>query len=184
VPVAFDDGVVPAARRRVRARLAFGLGLWVALWGVWLLLVDTLVPIELVAGAVAAAIAATVAEAVREGGYVRFSPRLRWLGFVPGLVIGVLRDCGVLTVALWREIRRPGSQRGLLIRLPFAYGDQGGRDSARRALVNMGVTLTPNTYVLDLDPEAGVMVVHQLVPGDLDSIVPKRRTAPTRRTVT
>jgi multisubunit Na+/H+ antiporter MnhE subunit len=156
---------------RVAARWRFGLAWWAVLMGIWMLFVESLAPAELIAGAVAAAAAASLAELVRERGYVRFAPRAGWLVHVPRVALQILRDCAILGAALGRRVLRRRPVRGVLIRVPIRYGDAGGRASARRALLNFGVSITPNSYVVHLDDETSTALIHQLVPGPLDPLV-------------
>ena len=58
-------------------------------------------------------------------------------------------------------LRRPVT--GTTVRVPFEHGGDNGRDGARRALVNFAISLTPNSYVIDIDPEAHSLLIHQLV---------------------
>ncbi len=157
--------------RGLRSRLIFGFVWWVVLAALWLLLVESLAPVELLVGALAAALAASVAEAVREGGYVRFAPSLAWLRHGPRVAWQILDDCWILAVALVRQLLGGRPARGLITRVPMRYGDEGGRDSARRALLNFGISITPNSYVIDLDGETSTAVIHQLVPGPLDPLL-------------
>jgi multisubunit Na+/H+ antiporter MnhE subunit len=150
---------------------ALWLAWWVALLVIWILLVDTFDPEELLVGALAAAISATVAVAVHRRGYIRFWPRARWLLQVPYLVWDVGVDCGLLAVALWNRVVRRRPVRGETIRVPFHHGGDDGRDGARRALVNFAVSLTPNSYVVDIDPEGDSLLVHRLVDVPLDRVL-------------
>ncbi len=165
------DAPPVTARRLTRSRLRFGLAWWAVLLAVWLLFVDSLAAPEVLAGVVAAAVAASVAETVRELGYVRFAPRLRWVRHAPRVGGQILVDCGVLFAALvWRLFRRR-PLRGVMLRIPVRYGDDGARDAARRALLNFGVSITPNSYVVDLDQETSTVLIHQLVAGPVDPLV-------------
>ena len=155
------------APRYVRA----WFGWWSALAVVWLALVDTARSDELIVGAFAAAVGATVATAMLRRGYIRFSPRAAWLAETPYLVRDVLVDCVLLGGALWRRTVRRERVRGVTIRVPFHHGDDSGRDGARRALVNFAVSLTPNSYVVDIDPEGDSLLVHRLVPVPLDRVL-------------
>ena len=146
------------------------LAWWASLLVMWLLLVDTTDPQELAAGAVAAALAATLATAVHQRGYIRFQPRVRWLRYTPGLAWNVLTDCWLLGAALWRRVVLRQAVTGTMVRVPFEYGGDSGRDGARRALVNFGISLTPNSFVVDIDPEAHSLLIHQLVAGLPDRI--------------
>jgi multisubunit Na+/H+ antiporter MnhE subunit len=151
--------------------LRIWLAWWAALSGVWLLLVDTVRLDELLVGIVASAITATVAAAVHRLGYIRFWPRLAWARELPELVLAVVVDCGLLAQALWRKVVRRQPVRGQTLRVPFHHGGDNGRDGARRALVNFAVSLTPNSYVVDIDPEGDSLLVHRLVPAPLDRVL-------------
>lgn len=144
---------------------------WSGLAAVWLLLVDTVRLDELVVGAAAAAIAATLATAVHLRGYIRFRPRAAWLLETPYIVGAVLVDCVLLAGVLWRRVARRERTPGEMIRVPFHHGGDTGRDGARRALVNFAVSLTPNSYVVDIDPEADSLLVHRLVSVPLDRVL-------------
>ncbi len=167
----------PAARRSTRARVRFGLAWWAVLMATWLLLVETFAVPELLVGAVAAGLAASVAETVRELGYVRFAPRVIWLRHAPRVAGQILVDCGILFAALARQLLRRRDVRGVLVRIPVRYGDDSARDAARRALLNFGVSITPNSYVVDLDPETSTVLIHQLVAGPVDPLVEGDPTA-------
>jgi multisubunit Na+/H+ antiporter MnhE subunit len=170
--VAHQQALPPVSEQRaLRSRLRFGLAWWAVLMGAWLLLVESFAVAELLVGVIASAAAASVAEAVRERGYVRFSPRAKWLTRAPGVAVQILIDCGTLLVALCRHVLGTRKVRSVLIRVPFRYGDDGSRAAARRALLNFGVSITPNTYVVDLDEETSTVLVHQLVPGPLDPLL-------------
>ena len=155
--------------------MALWFAWWAALVVVWLLLVDTLDPDELVVGAFAAAVAASVAVAVHRLGYIRFRPRLAWLREVPALCVGIVADCGLLAAALWRRVVRRERVGGTMFRVPFHHGGDNGRDGARRALVNFAVSITPNSYVVDIDPEGDSLLVHRLVPGPLDRVLTREQ---------
>ena len=148
---------------------------WLAMFAAWLLLVDTVAPQELVLGAGAAAVAAGIAFTVQRRGYIRFNPRLCWLAQTPRLAWTVLADCALLAGALWRRVVKREDVQGTSIRVPFDYGGDNGRDGARRALVNLSVSLTPNSFVIDIDPEAHSLLVHQLVARPLDSVLAQQQ---------
>jgi len=148
---------------------------WLAMFVAWVALVDTIAFPELVLGAAAAGVAAAIAFAVHRRGYIAFRPRARWLLRVPRLAWTVLADCVLLGGALWRRIVRREAIAGRTIRVPFDYGNDDGRDGARRALVNLSVSLTPNSFVIDIDPEAHSLLVHQLVAQPLDAVLERQR---------
>src|SRR5207302_4082412 len=92
-----------AARRSGAVRGAVRLlGVWLALFALWMLFVDTLALPEVLAGSLSAAIAATFAEVVRRQGLIGFRPKPRWLLRIvrlPGLLV---RDTGTVLLAAIR----------------------------------------------------------------------------------
>jgi multisubunit Na+/H+ antiporter MnhE subunit len=155
--------------------LLIWLAWWASLFLGWLLLVDSFDWQELLVGIAAAAAAASVAIAMHRRGYIRFWPRVTWLKHVPSLLRTVMVDSGLLATALWRRIVLRQPVRGTTIRVPFHHGGDNGRDGARRALVNFSVSLTPNTFVLDIDPEGDSLLVHQLVSRPPDRVLERQR---------
>jgi multisubunit Na+/H+ antiporter MnhE subunit len=148
----------PAARRGI-----FWLAWYFPLFGLWMLFVGTLAPEEMVLGALAAAGAATAADRVRAQDLVRFRLRPRWLTGVWRLPWRLVTDSGLLAVALWRQLRRPGSVRGVFRVLPFPKEGDDAAAAARRALATTVVSLTPNTYVVGIEGNEGAVLVHQLI---------------------
>jgi multisubunit Na+/H+ antiporter MnhE subunit len=143
-------------------RVKFWLAWYFPLFGLWLLFVDTLARPELVLGAIAAAVAATAADVVREQDLVRFRMRTRWLPGLASLPWLVVTDSWLLAVALWRELRRPGSVNGLFRVLPFPIDQDDATGAARTAMVTGIASIAPNTYVVGVERGEGTILVHQL----------------------
>lgn len=141
----------------------FWLAWYLPLFGLWLLFVDTLAAEEAVLGALGAAVAATAADVVRAQDLVRFRMRARWLAGLAELPKLLVTDSWLLAVALWRQLLRPGSVRGLFRVLPFPEEGDDAAAAARRALVTGVVSVAPNTYVVGIERGEGCMLVHQLV---------------------
>jgi multisubunit Na+/H+ antiporter MnhE subunit len=150
--------------RGLAHRLRFWIVWYVSLFGLWILLVDTFAAEELLLGAIAAAVAATAANIVRAQDLVRFRLRPRWLRGVWRILWQVGTESGMLVVALWRQLRRPGSVRGRFRVLEFPREGDDAAAAARRALVTSVVSITPNTYVVGIEGEEGTILIHQLVP--------------------
>jgi len=128
----------------------------VLLYALWLLLVGTLKRLELVAGAVALALAlAGLAAARRQLPRYRVDPRL--LAGLVRLPWELLRDSVVVLAALPR--RASGRFRSLELR---TRDDPEGRGT--RAFAEARGTLAPNAIVVDVDPERGLALVHELDP--------------------
>jgi multisubunit Na+/H+ antiporter MnhE subunit len=126
---------------------------WIVLAGLYLLLADTVTWPEPVLGAVAAAIGATVATLVAR--VVPMSPppagaALRALAGVIGDLVPLVR------VLVTRGVLRRGGE-GALVEVALA-----AQDESRRAWAETLGSLAPNTVVVDVDQERGVLITHQL----------------------
>jgi multisubunit Na+/H+ antiporter MnhE subunit len=131
----------------------------------WVMLDDSIATDELLAGAGAAALAALLAEQVTYQAASRFRMRISWL--VPALRLPgeVAGDMVIVYAALWRRLAGGQQPDSAFAELPARFGDDTGAGVTRRTLLIGGRSLAPNTFVLGIDPERDVMVVHQLVAG-------------------
>jgi multisubunit Na+/H+ antiporter MnhE subunit len=160
-------GVGEIRRREVAVPTARRLGSFVAWWvllmSLWVLLDDSIALGELLAGAGAAALAALLAELVHHQASTQFRFRIGWM--VPALLLPaqVGRDLIVVSRALWRKLAHGEDPQGGFRELPVRYGDDSPEGVTRRALLAVGHSVAPNSFVLGLDQERDVMVVHQLV---------------------
>ncbi len=136
---------------------------WALLMSLWIIIDDKLATDELLAGGGAAALAATLAELAGYQANTRLRLRLAWLGPAVALPADVVRDTGIVFGVLWRLLAHGHEPASGFSELPVRFGDQSVEAKARRALLVGGKSLAPNTFVLGLDPERQVMVVHQLV---------------------
>ncbi len=149
---------LPAARR-ARSWLVW----WAAMMSFWVMLDDSIATDELLAGAGAAALAALLAELVTYQAATRFRLRIKWL--VPALSLPgqVARDTVIVYRALWRRLVHGEQPPSAFLERPARFGDDTPEGVTRRTLLVGGTSLAPNTFVLGIDPERDVMVVHQLV---------------------
>jgi multisubunit Na+/H+ antiporter MnhE subunit len=129
----------------------------------WVMLDDSIATDELLAGAGAAALAALLAELVTYQAATRFRLRIKWL--VPALSLPgqVARDTAIVYRALWRRLVHGEQPSSAFLERPARFGDDTPEGITRRTLLIGGTSLAPNTFVLGIDPERDVMVVHQLV---------------------
>jgi hypothetical protein len=110
--------------------------------------------IEWIAAASAATVAATVAEIARTrvGAGVRVP--LDWVAKAWTVPAMILVDFGIVMWALFRR------RRGRLIERPSpATGSSG-----IRAWANLTANYSPNSFIVDLDPESRTVLVHDLLP--------------------
>jgi multisubunit Na+/H+ antiporter MnhE subunit len=149
---------VPVARR-VGAWLVW----WVLLMSLWVIVDDSIAVDELLAGAGAAALAAFLAELVTYQAATRVRMRAEWI--VPALSLPgeVARDTVIVFAALWRRLVRGEQPPSGFREIPARFGGTSDEDVTRRVLLVGGRSVAPNTFVLGIDPDRNVMVVHQLV---------------------
>jgi hypothetical protein len=137
---------------------------WLALFWLWLLLAGEWNRVELVAAALAAAAGATFGEAARGlvGGRARISSsELAAAGRIP---LALVVDFAILVQALALSVVRRRVVRGSFWTREI---DAGGRDPAgtgRRAWLEYAATVSPNAYVVAIDRERGLALVHDLIP--------------------
>ena len=132
---------------------------WLVLVLLWLLYQGEYNRIEQIAAASAAAIAATVAVIVRRQERTDVRLELRWLLKTARVPWQVVREFWLVTAFLVRGGRSAGMRR-----LPFPTGGARPAERGRRALAALAITYSPNSYVVDMDEEAGEVVVHTLAP--------------------
>ncbi|HET9110830.1 MAG TPA: hypothetical protein VFN78_08405 [Ktedonobacterales bacterium] len=151
-------------------RLRDGVIWWCALFVVWLLLVDSFAPPELIAGVGAATLALPIVFVVSAHVERRYRLRMRWLKELRQTPLGVLRDTLLVCRTLVLHLSGREPMRGAFRLVPFDVGAQGvttGDDVAAnswQAFATIATSVTPNTYVIGIDAERGVALVHQLHP--------------------
>ncbi len=140
------------------------LGWWLALFGLWLLLVGEWNGEQVVAAAIAATIAASVAEFARKRTGLSAPLPLRVLAEVPAVLGMVFVDFGILTWALFAGIARRRIVRGELIARESPRGSWVTQGTGPRAWTVLVASFSPNAYVIDVDPEQRRILLHDLVP--------------------
>ncbi|MFL5798119.1 MAG: Na+/H+ antiporter subunit E [Actinomycetota bacterium] len=159
-------------RRRPRARLRRSTSrfvVWLA-WAVgcmalWMLLTSTVDRPELIVGAGVSVIAASIVEAVRDREAFGFRPRLRWVRLAVGIPRRIVSDTVSLTGVLIRHATGRRRVRGVFVAVPFPHGPEGDPEAAaRRALATVGISVSPNTYVVGFDAGRDEVLAHQLAP--------------------
>jgi hypothetical protein len=148
------------------ARLARSAGYWLgwscALWPLWLVFVGVWALYDAVAGVAAAAVAATAALVVGELGLLSFRPRLRGFSGLGRVPLQVFADFGILVAALARTLAgRP--VRGVFLAKELPAGGPGPEAAFARALAVVLATYSPNGYVVDVDLDRNVALMHDLV---------------------
>lgn len=146
-------------RRQARFLLASALiAWWVALGGLWMLLVDTVSVAEVVCAVLAGLIGAFATRLVLANAAAEMRPGWRLLAGPARQLVRVPGDLWLLARELSRALagrRRVGRFHEIALELPV---DAAGH--ARRAGIELFGSLAPNTIVLGVDEQR--VIVHQL----------------------
>ena len=153
----------PPRRLPLARRAGAWLTWWVLLMSFWVIVDNSIDTDELLAGAGAAAIGAFLAELVTYQASTRLRLRIEWAALALRLPREVARDTGIVFAALWRRLTRGEDPPSGFRELPVRYGDNTAAGKTRRALLVGGTSVAPNTFVLGVDAERNVMIIHQLV---------------------
>ena len=142
----------------------------VALFVLWVALVDTRDPVQLLAGAIVALLCAGLAGLVGPWGprwstvnaleVVRLGPAR-----LAGPIIRLVREMPIVTRALWLRVTRRRAVRGRFRLAPYRPGPA-RRSAAGHALTESLGSMPPNRYVVGVDPEGRTLLVHELMPSD------------------
>lgn len=138
---------------------------WLGLFGLWTLLVGSWDLVDGASGALIAALAAALAETARRAGRASVTVPLEVLrasASVPGTVFV---DFALLTTALLRCVLTRRVVRGRYLARTFDPGPTTTpRGAARRAWTVLLAGYSPNAYVVDIDVEQHLVLVHDLIP--------------------
>ncbi|HEX4735522.1 MAG TPA: hypothetical protein VH247_13985 [Thermoleophilaceae bacterium] len=142
----------------------FWLAAWVASAALWMVLTDSVRISEMLAGALVAALAATALEAVRRQRVAGVALRPRYALGVWRVLLRAVPDVGRLTRAAFAQAVQRRESRGVVVALPFPHtaGDPDAR-ARRAAAVGFG-SIAPNSIIVGVDLDAGMLLVHQLEP--------------------
>ena len=135
---------------------------WCALFGLWLLLVDTLSGPELLAGSGAALIALVAGGRVCARA-LGLRPPLRDAAAAWSRPVAACRDSGIVLAAVVLQLLGIRRVHGRFIGVPFRARADDPRTAGRRALAAALTSFAPNTVVVGFDREQDVMIVHRLV---------------------
>jgi hypothetical protein len=135
---------------------------WLALLGLWMLLVDSTDFREALAGAVAATLGTAAYRLAVRRAAEGLLPALRRSG-AWRLPWQAVTDSGRVLAAVVTSGLGRGRVRGRFESVPFAVGGSSAQAAGRRAVAAITQSFPPNTSVAGFEAEGGVMVVHRLV---------------------
>src|SRR6478752_4032825 len=156
-----------------------GASVWLATWiagaAFWMALTDSIRLSEMLAGALVAALGATGVAVVRRQRVADQAIRPRYALGVWRVLAGVVPDVGRLTRAAFAQVVQRRPVRGEVVALPFPHTGDDPDTRARRAIaVGLG-SVAPNSIIIGVDRDAGLLLVHQLEPTrDPDDLDPLR----------
>jgi hypothetical protein len=133
---------------------------WLALFWLWMLLAGDWNHIQWIAAASAATVAATIGEIARSRAGVDPRLPLRWLARLWSVPHQVVIDFGIITMALARSLLRRGIVRGKYRAHHFPASEGPGV----RAWATWAGQFSPNAYVIEIDADRELVLVHDLVP--------------------
>lgn len=153
-----------ATRKRKQNRLRWGYaGVFTFLTGFYLSQTWPWNRAEVIAAAMGAALVTALFYGMREAVDVRYSVRASWFGTLAFLLSSrTPKDCLLVLSSLTRK------RAGEACAIPFdkeAFGHE-TLNAGHRAMVITGVSVGPNTVVIDVDPDDDRLIVHQLVHTD------------------
>jgi hypothetical protein len=148
----------------VRRHLAVWLIWWVVLFWLWMLLVGDWNRIEWIGGACVATVAASVAESARALAALQIAVPLERLRASALVLPIVVVDFALVAYALLRSLVTRNVVQGRFVTREFEAGPKAtARGVAHRAWTVLLAGYSPNAYVVDIDPEADTVLLHDLV---------------------
>lgn len=135
---------------------------WIALFWLWLLLVGQWNREELIAAAIAATIAASLAELARTRTGFSAALPAGALSDLPQALGMVVVDFGIVVHALVVGLLRRRVVRGELFSRALTDPSR-AHGTGARAWTTLAASFSPNSFVLDIDPETERVLLHDLV---------------------
>lgn len=136
---------------------------WPTLFALWLLFVGEWTGLVAVWGMGLSLAAVAAAHVVSRQGMLTARGRWRWVPEVASAAGAVIVDFGILTGTLLAALARRRRRLGVWREDGSAKGAS-GLCAGRRAWVIVLASWSPNCYVVDVDPDTGRRLMHDLRP--------------------
>jgi hypothetical protein len=146
-----------------RARLLRMLAWWSSLFALWMLFTSVWSWQIAVWGAGLSGVAAVSADVVARLGLPGTRGRWEWCRELGPATVAVAVDFVIITGVLVRAIASRRREAGTFLSDDSAAGE-GLLAAGRRAWVETVATLSPNCYVVDVSPDSGRRLIHDLRP--------------------
>ncbi len=148
-------------------RLMAWLGVWAAHLWLWLIYVSQISLWELLVGAAAAGLSTLGLAVFQHCRRVKFGPS--WHEIAEGwrLPHCVLSGTWSLLQSVARQLFTRRGAHSSLAAVRFEVGGDDPAGAGRRSLAVLYTTMTPNSVVIGIVREQGLMLYHQIIPGDV-----------------
>ena len=148
---------------------ALGAGWWLVSVVLWVLLTSTVARNEVFTGFAAAAVAAVVVVAIHAHEHIAARVRLGWIRLLLAIPVRVFVDTWVVTLSLVRRIRGQRVE-GRYVEVRSPRPATAAERRGMEALWAIVASMAPNHYVVDFDEERRVVLLHQLVRRDHETL--------------
>ncbi len=136
---------------------------WALLTAFYLTLAGQASAVEVSAGVLAGLTGALLSAAVRRTGERRFAFRgVPWLHVLGRPALALASETAQVGRTLARAVLRGPDAPGAVVRQEFAPGSEDAGSAGRRGLVTLGLSLTPNSFVLRVPDGRDGMRLHRL----------------------
>jgi hypothetical protein len=141
-------------------------GVWaVVLASLFMLWVGQWTAINCVAAVILGVVGAGLTLPMAKAGLFDFKFSLRWARFLISVPKQIFVDFWLLTAQLVLAVLRRRRRVGTFVaRADYPAGGADAKGTAWRAFVTVVATWSPNSYVVEIDPETGNRLAHDLVP--------------------
>jgi multisubunit Na+/H+ antiporter MnhE subunit len=149
---------------RIGAEAASRAVAFMALFGLYLGLAGALAWAEIVAAALSSAIAVALSLWLHRAAERRFRLHPDWIVLSIRIARHVLGDCLIVTRALIAALARRRHITGVFRELRWETHEDPREAASLRAFVTIGISLAPNSYVVDVRADEQRLIIHHLVP--------------------
>ncbi len=135
-----------------------------ALFVVWLLIDDNVAQPELFTGIAVALLALALAVVVRRSSTVHVHLGISVLRRAWRLPLLLIADTARVSATILRTLTGRRGPRGRLRAVRYRASKDSSPDVGRRVMTAWAASIAPNRYVIGIDTDAEVLLVHELAP--------------------
>lgn len=148
---------------------------FMALSGLYLGLAGALAWAEIAAAALSSALTLALSLWLHRPAERQFRLHPDWIVLSSRIARHVLRDCLLVTRALIVALARRRHITGVFRELRWETHEDPREAASLRAFVTIGISLAPNSYVVDVRAEEQRLIIHHLVPPEPNAEKPGTR---------